>query len=612
MEKYEVLEQLQPGALGSMLVVALKTEEGVEKKYIIKQVECIDETQANEALKEAVDLLQLQHSNICAYKELFVTWDSEISSVFLCLVMQHSGQGDLSAVIEEKRQKAEKITDMVVMKFLGQMVDALFYIHKQNIFHRNLKPSNILVTGEASFMLSDFSTAALMRDEMKWKRRVEENSKAWMAPETFLFSFTEKSDIWSLGCVLLDMMTCLLLNAEEITSLLQAIREDPGRLEGVLTLMQEADSSSVPLLPVLSKMLQVEPSMRPTAEELTDVPFIRKCLTVAEATSVKLKRTLPPAVIDMLLQGGVESVLALPCLLTVVELTTCAMRTHLDSLQLQVDGCRLLLQLLSQALEQDVVVPLDENVTSSLVETVRKHSHNQEFISLACRLLMLIATSETAAENLWKVGVIPDLLSVVRCFLPNGNICLSCCGVLWSLAVSAESADQALLRSAVPVTAAVLQEHLQNGAVAESACSALWALSLRGCLSEDEFEPTTVLLLDALRENPGRAVLVKNVCLALASLLRLSEIPALRLVTDSNGSGINLLTDTCHLHFHDPQVVETICMLMNEMVQYDDVLLEMLSLNMEELLSDIKSHFPSSMEIRSLVDATLLKLQKYK
>ncbi|NXX43156.1 STKL1 protein, partial [Tricholaema leucomelas] len=230
----------------------------------------------------------------------------------------------------------------------------------------------------------------------------------------------------------------------------------------------------------------------------------------------------------------------------------------------------LLKYLLLTALEQDVVVPLDENVTSSLVETLRKHSHNQELITSACRLLMLIATSEIAAEYLWEVGIIPDLLSIVREFLPNGKICLSCCGVVWSLAVS-ESADQALLRSAVPVTAAVLQEHLQHGAVAESACSALWALSLQGCLSEDEFEPTTVLLLDALRENPGRAVLVKNVCLALASLLRLSEIPALRLVTDSNGSGINLLTDTCHLHFHDPQVVETICMLMNEMVQYGEM-----------------------------------------
>ncbi|KFO87615.1 putative inactive protein kinase-like SgK071, partial [Buceros rhinoceros silvestris] len=206
----QVLQQLPPGALGTILVVKLKTEKDVEKKYAIKQVECVEEKQANEALKEAMHLLKLRHSNICAYKESFVMWDNEISSLFLCLVMQHSGQENLSSVIKEKRQKSEKIPDMVILKFLGQMVDALFYIHKQNIFHRNLKPSNILVTGEASFLLSDFSTETLMRDEMKWKIRVEESRyfKNWMAPETFGFSFTERSDIWSLGCILLEMMTC--------------------------------------------------------------------------------------------------------------------------------------------------------------------------------------------------------------------------------------------------------------------------------------------------------------------------------------------------------------------------------------------------------------------
>ncbi|NXH09781.1 STKL1 protein, partial [Bucco capensis] len=204
----QVLEQLQPGVLGTMVVVKLKTDKSVKKKYIIKQVECIEEKQADDALKEAVDLLKLQHANICAYRELFVTWDNELSSLFLCLVMQHSGHGDLSALIKEKRQKSEKIPDMVIQKFLGQMVDVLFYIHKQNILHRNLKPSNILVTGEASFILSDFSTETLMTEERKWKIRVEEKSKSWMAPETFGFSFTEKSDIWSLGCVLLDMTTC--------------------------------------------------------------------------------------------------------------------------------------------------------------------------------------------------------------------------------------------------------------------------------------------------------------------------------------------------------------------------------------------------------------------
>ncbi|XP_054076680.1 serine/threonine kinase-like domain-containing protein STKLD1 [Rissa tridactyla] len=638
MEKYEVLEQLQPGALGTMLVVELKTEKGAENKYIIKQVECIEENQANEALKEATDLLKLHHSNICAYQELFVTWDNEISSLFLCLVMQHSGQGDLSSVIKEKRQKSEKITDVVILKFLGQMVDALFYIHKQNIFHRNLKPSNILVTGEASFMLSDFSTETLMTDEMKWKIRVEENSKSWMAPETFGFSFTEKSDIWSLGCILLDMMTCFVLNAEEITSLLQNIRQDTSRLEGVLALTQNGDNSSLPLFPILLMMLQIEPSMRPTTEDLTDVPFIRECLTVARASSVKLKKSLSPRIIDTLLEGGIESVLesmqafwdieaaqdkaiqllasfvrdksALPYLLTFTELITFAMKTHGDSLKIQVDGCSLLLEILSQALEQDVVVALDENVTSSLLETVRQHSENEELLPLVCTLLMMISASEVAAENLRKVGVIPDLLSILRNFLHNEQICLSCCGVLWSLAASENNVDQAVMKSAVPVTSAVLQEHLRNGTVTESACSALWALSLQGCLSENDYEPTTALLLDALRMNPERPLLVKNACLALASLLRLSEISALRFIMDPKGSGINLIKYAYHLHFDDPEVVEYICMLINEMVQYDDIVPNTLSQKMEELLSEIKSSFPSSMEITTLVDSALLKLQE--
>ncbi|NXT54879.1 STKL1 protein, partial [Pluvianellus socialis] len=295
-----------------------------------------------------------------------------------------------------------------------------------------------------------------------------------------------------------------------------------------------------------------------------------------------------------LLAGFVRDKSAVPYLLMFTESITSAMKTHVDSVNLQVEGCSLLLEIFSQALEQDVVVALDENVTSSLLDTMRKHSENEELLSLVCTLLMMISASEVAAENLRKVGVIPDLLSILRNFLHNEQICLSCCGVLWSLAVSDNNVDQALLKSAVPVTSAVLQEHLQNGAVMESACSALWALSLQGCLAKNDYEPTTALLLDALRMNPGRPVLVKNACLALASLLRLSEIPALRFITDSKGSGVNLIKYAYHLHFDDPEVVEDICMLIKEMAQYDDVVLDMLSQKMEELLSEIKSCFPSS------------------
>ncbi|NWH62724.1 STKL1 protein, partial [Geococcyx californianus] len=295
-----------------------------------------------------------------------------------------------------------------------------------------------------------------------------------------------------------------------------------------------------------------------------------------------------------LLASFVRDGSALPYLVMFIESISLAMKTHVDSLKLQVDGCSLLLEILSQALEQDVVAALGENVASSLLETVRKHAGNEELLSLACTLLMMVSASEVTAENLRKVGVIPDLLSILKNFLHNEKICFSGCGVLWSLAVSEYNADQALLRSAVPVTSAVLQEHLQNTTVTESACSALWALSLQGCLTEDDYEPTTALLLDALRMNPERPMLTKNACLALASLLRHSEISALRLITYSKGSGVNLIKDVYHLHFDNPEVVESICMLINEMVQYDDVVLDMLSQKMEELLPEIKSSFPSS------------------
>lgn len=109
----QVLQRLQPGALGTVLVAGLKAERNAKDRFVIKQVECIDEKQANEALKEAMGLLQLHHSSICAYKEMFVTWDNEISSLYLCLVMQHSGQVDLSSLIKTKRQKPEKIADVV-------------------------------------------------------------------------------------------------------------------------------------------------------------------------------------------------------------------------------------------------------------------------------------------------------------------------------------------------------------------------------------------------------------------------------------------------------------------------------------------------------------------
>ncbi|XP_032088728.1 serine/threonine kinase-like domain-containing protein STKLD1 isoform X2 [Thamnophis elegans] len=269
-----------------------KGRDTTRKKHMLKKVECIDENQANNALQEVMELLKLKHKNICAYTEFFIIWDNKISSLFLCLVMNHSHHEDLSSLIKAKRLRHEGFPNKVIRIFIGQMVDVLVYIHRLNIFHRNLKPSNVLSTGEASFMVCDFGSETLMTDEMKWRIRAEEepDSKCWMAPEAANFSFSDKSDIWSLGSMLLEMIACSYSKVKEPTLLLHNIKKEARALEEAVSGMSQLH----PLLSsVLFLMLKIDPSVRSTAEELVENPFIRECLVEAKSPLIKVTKKFP-------------------------------------------------------------------------------------------------------------------------------------------------------------------------------------------------------------------------------------------------------------------------------------------------------------------------------
>ncbi|XP_047556781.1 LOW QUALITY PROTEIN: serine/threonine kinase-like domain-containing protein STKLD1 [Lutra lutra] len=420
-----ILGQMSPGALGVNLVV----EERENKvKRVIKQVECIDEHQANEALEELMPLLKLQHAHISSYRELFLTWNSEISSLFLCLVMEYN-EGSFQKIIEKKRETKTIIDSEWMQNMLGQVLDALEYLHQLDIIHRNLKPSNVALVSSHHCKLQDLSSHALMTDKPKWNIRAEEDpfQKSWMAPEALNFSFSPKSDVWSLGCIILDMLSCSFTTRTDAMHLRKSLRSDPARLWGVLQTLEEKKIPNVgSFCSLLPLMLRIEPSERVTIRDVI-ITFVSNNFQSSSVTLALHQQVAPPFITDLLLESNIASILevmqsyssrpevqlqamkrlvrmpadqlGLPWPMELVEMLVAIMKQHERILDVQLCACSLLLRTLGQALVQDraAEVRRDSSVIPALLSSMWVHPESQPLLVMVYSLLTVISSQGASA-----------------------------------------------------------------------------------------------------------------------------------------------------------------------------------------------------------------------
>ncbi|XP_015842128.1 serine/threonine kinase-like domain-containing protein STKLD1 isoform X5 [Peromyscus maniculatus bairdii] len=597
MEKYQILQECSPGALGVNLVVE---EMETDTKYVVKQVECIDEHHANEALEELMPLLKLQHPNISLYHEMFIMWNSEISSLFLCLVMDYTTQGTFQTIMESKRRMSENIDSEWMHTMLSQVLDAVEYLHQLNIVHRNLKPSNIALINDNYCKLQDLSSQALMTHEAKWNVRAEEDpcQKSWMAPEALKFSFTCKSDIWSLGCIFLDMATCSFLNDTEAMHLRKGIRHHPGSLKPILKTMEEKQIPGAEIFCLLLPfMLHIKPSDRLAIKDVIRITFMSTSFRNSCVALNMHRQAVPIFITDVLLEGNMANVLdvmqnfstrpevqlrALNKLLTMpeedldlpwptelVEELISIMKQHQRILDILVSTCSLLLRILGQALAQDseAEIPRGSFIISFLMNALRSHPNSERLIILVYNLLTIISSQGLLSEELEEEGLFQIAQEQLYHFQDDRDICLAILSLLWSLLIDAATVDKEPLHQFSPVVISVLAKHAEDVEVAEAGCAVLWLLSLL-------------------------------------------ELVAFKVaVLEEGSSGLYLLQDIYELYKDDPEVVENLCMLLAHLASYKEILPELESGGIKDLVRVIRGRFTSSLELISYADIVLQALE---
>ena len=147
---------------------------------------------------EIESLKALRHNNIVKYYQT----DIDLDTKQINIVLEYVTGGSLLDLL----RKYGSFSEGVVKNFTTQILVALSYMHSRNVAHRDLKSANILITDNATVKLSDFGCSKKIITE-KLPESVR-GSPYWMAPEVVLKrGHGCPADIWSLGCVMIEMIT---------------------------------------------------------------------------------------------------------------------------------------------------------------------------------------------------------------------------------------------------------------------------------------------------------------------------------------------------------------------------------------------------------------------
>jgi eukaryotic-like serine/threonine-protein kinase len=234
--KYRILRKLGSGGFGTVYLA----EDSILKCPRALKIPHRTASPGDKLLQECIlQTRLLDHPNIV--KLLTV----DIIDRLPVMVMEYVDGSDLEKIIDA-RNTLETAT---ALHFLGQILSALAFAHQKSVIHRDIRPSNILITKENQVKITDFGTSALLQDRAFATTRI--GSPPYMAPEQFEGKAVFASDIYSVGCLFYEMMSgfppIVLANPMEIYKRAKA-GDIPPLMKKVATVTPELNRIAMTML----------------------------------------------------------------------------------------------------------------------------------------------------------------------------------------------------------------------------------------------------------------------------------------------------------------------------------------------------------------------------
>lgn len=203
--RYRVLNVIGEGAYGVVSSAEnIVTHERVAVKRILK---CLDtHPMATRVLRELKFLRLLsRHENIIQIKDVLLPGDiDKFNDTFVVFELMPT---DLSRLL----RSSTDLKPEHVKYFMFQLLRGIHFMHEARVFHRDLKPNNILINTRCELRICDFGLARAAfengPDTLFWTDYVA--TRWYRAPELIMENFTKYStaiDLWSVGCIFAEML----------------------------------------------------------------------------------------------------------------------------------------------------------------------------------------------------------------------------------------------------------------------------------------------------------------------------------------------------------------------------------------------------------------------